>query len=352
MFTIEQAIGMHYPKYEALHEANNVFKNSTASKVNIFIDAYNIIRSLYRNDITINSTNTAIVSGIINLCAHLRDYYARFYSVDTTIYIVYSDGQFAYNKNVYPRYDAKFAKQKENFQIIQNYVNSNLVLLKELCKFLPGIYFVSTVVEPMVKICQIIVNNRLNIPAIVFSKDPIMCQLPIIVPNAVVFKLSKINLVDTILTTTCNNTLLNYVYTTRAGVKTDINKIQEIPKNLYSCVVALTGLQSRNIPAFKTLNVTVKTTLEMLHNGKLDTTLPTGFSFYEAAPENIINKIDRVEFINRWKVIDLAFQLNIYNQYYAEAVDKSWLIDLKDPDAVRDINNRYFITNPLDLNRL
>ena len=36
----------------------------------------------------------------------------------------------------------------------------------------------------------------------------------------------------------------------------------------------------------------------------------------------------------------------------AESKDISWLINLNDPDTVKDINNKYFIDNPLDLNAL
>ena len=62
-------------------------------------------------------------------------------------------------------------------------------------------------------------------------------------------------------------------------------------------------------------------------------------------------KIDKTSFLNRWRCIDVIYQHMMYNTL-AESQDNSWLINLRDPNGVKEVNDKYFIKNPLDLNRL
>ena len=71
IMTVDQTIGLNYPKYTTLHKANEIFKGSKADSVNIYIDGYNIIQSLFSVNTRITD-NLSVVSGIINLCSHLR----------------------------------------------------------------------------------------------------------------------------------------------------------------------------------------------------------------------------------------------------------------------------------------
>ena len=65
----------------------------------------------------------------------------------------------------------------------------------------------------------------------------------------------------------------------------------------------------------------------------------------------IDNKIDLFNFKYRFNAVDLVFQHRLYS-LMPESKDTSWLINLSDPDTVKNINNTYFIDNPLDLNSL
>ena len=53
----------------------------------------------------------------------------------------------------------------------------------------------------------------------------------------------------------------------------------------------------------------------------------------------------------RFNTVDLIVQSKIYDSTI-EANDMQWYINLKDPKTVKDINNKYFADNPLDLNNL
>ena len=61
--------------------------------------------------------------------------------------------------------------------------------------------------------------------------------------------------------------------------------------------------------------------------------------------------INSLEFINRFKGLDLIYQHLIYINT-AESMDNSWYINLEDVNTFQNINNKYFIDNPLDLNNL
>ena len=61
--------------------------------------------------------------------------------------------------------------------------------------------------------------------------------------------------------------------------------------------------------------------------------------------------IDQDNFRLRFNAVDLVFQYRLYCNM-SESKDISWLIDLRDPDTVKGINNKYFTDNPLDLNAL
>jgi hypothetical protein len=71
---------------------------------------------------------------------------------------------------------------------------------------------------------------------------------------------------------------------------------------------------------------------------------------YSSMPE-LSKYIDKTNFAFRYNAVDLLYQHLLYKQM-PESLDYSWLIDLKDPESIRDINNRYFVDNPLDLNSL
>ena len=66
----------------------------------------------------------------------------------------------------------------------------------------------------------------------------------------------------------------------------------------------------------------------------------------------LFSKIDPDNFRCRFNAVDLIYQNRLYNMNMAESKDISWCIDLRDPDTVRNINNKYFANNPLDLNAL
>lgn len=361
--SIEQIIGMNFPKYNTLNIANRVFSGSQANNINIYLDAYQIIYSILSvPNISLNPV-TSVVSSIINLCAHLRSYYRTAFSVESKIFIVYADGSFPLNTNLYMNYNSAFKTKCRNNPKIIELVNSNVMLLKELCKYLPDIYFIQRSVEPAVTIYDLInseaTKGNTN-PNIIVSKDPHMCLLTSVIPNidTVIFKLYKPIVANAsnqefIHVTTFINSILNYFNFTHTISNINvINNLQEIDPMKLSLLVALTSSKNRNIKNLKNTNVAVAIVKDFIKSGVLGINLPYDIEkVYNSLPNNVTTIISKEAFINRWKALDVPFQHMIYKTL-PESYDESWYVNLSDATAVKNINNRYFIHNPIDLNRL
>lgn len=339
--SLGQTIGMNYPKYVTLNKANQIFKNSEyadASRLNIYIDGTQIISSIYNSNVIIDN-KLGIISGLINLCALLRDYYRKSFGCESRIFIVISECECTHNRSLYPDYYKNLYDKYTTENM--DFVYRNINLLKELCKYLDDIYLVLTRFEPIVKIYDIIQKEaQRKVPNIILSKDPYTFQIPAIDNTVMVFKLNK-GENENITVCTHSNCIEKYLLATRKDVTKDIKNIH--PEHL-SLLMTLTNVPTRNIKTLKSVNVAISMLSELESFTGIE-------DFYDNAPINLTKAISRTAFLNRWKCIDLAFQYMLY-QRSPEAEDKSYRINLSDPDAVREINNKYFISNPLDLNRL
>lgn len=356
--SVEQLIGMSYPKYVVLNEANKELAYTRANHVNIYIDAYQILAGLYNDRVTIANAENSIVSGLINLCAHLRGYYRAVFNVESSIYIVYADGKFTGNANLFQGYNKSFLMKRSTYGNITSVIENNINLLELLCKYLPDIYFVQADMEPSALIYWLITTDDKyrNDPNIIFSKDPFTYITASAYPtaNTVVFHLIKNYNDERINVIFPHDSLIKYITATRREVNADtMVKLKKIHSSLMSLVLALTGVKSRSIPYIKNLDVACKVLLEMIEQGKLLNTF-TGdiYTIYENFPDNIKAKIDVTSFTNRWKAIDPIFQCGIKSKIETPIRSRSWNVDLQDPETVKDINNKFFIKNPIDLNRI
>ena len=354
--SIEQMIGMSFPKYVTLNDANESLAHTKAEHVNIYIDAYQVLSAIYNSQVTISSTEIGIVSGLVNLCIHLRSYYRTVFSVESTIYIIYTDGLFLNNAKYFPEYNRSNITKRYGFKNTATVVENNIKLLDLLCKYLPDIYMVRTELEPAVAIYELISSDKNNKdPNIVFSKDPHMyLLLATYIENTVIFRLTKRYTSETIRTIFPPDCLIEYVRSTRKEIGTDtMGRLKLINSSNLALVLALIGDKTRSIPYTKNLDVAVRVLLDMINQNKMLNTY-TGdiYEIYDNFPSNIKAKIDRTSFGNRWKALDVYFQHGIYFKTHTPLRAGSWNTNLYDPEAVKDINNKYFLTNPIDLNRI
>ena len=82
----------YYIKYNKLLELTlgefSNTPNAEANKVNIYIDLYDLLYSLYTKHINVVDSEP-ITSTIINLVGHLRGYFKRTHKVETKFYLIY-----------------------------------------------------------------------------------------------------------------------------------------------------------------------------------------------------------------------------------------------------------------------
>lgn len=359
MINLEQNILMNYPKFVTLNEANKIFQNSkyaSCDRLNLYIDATQIIHSLYGLDPKLEP-QYGIVSGLINLCAHLRDYYARTFGCMTRIFIVYSSCMCAHNIALYPKYYSAFYKDKAANSAMDIYIINNIKMLKMTCQYIDDVYFVPTNVEPVVKMYDLITKEQTindKIPHIIFSKDVYMLLVLSRLTDTFIFKLTKTKQ-EYITIGDHENCLELYYRFSRNGIHSTeelFNSVRKIDPSMMACMLTLTGSRYRNITMFKNLTTAVKILSEYAQTlNSILYSYNTNIADMYDAMSALHLKIDKTSFLNRWRCIDVIYQHMMYNTL-AESQDNSWLINLRDPNGVKEVNDKYFIKNPLDLNRL
>jgi len=349
--SIEQLMYKNFIKYDKLIEmVNAVFVGSNATSVNIFIDVYSMVKILYKNPNMIIEDYSSLTASVINLCAHLRDFFKTRYRTTSKIYIVASRNTPAMNTLLYPSYNNSIKYAMDHMLSTDDMIVNNMELLETLCPYLPDIFFIKGEYETGVYMYDIMCKNEMlgNMnPNIIITRDTYNFQLIPMRENTVVFRPYKQGGGDLSYYLDKNNLFEKFLITDRLVTKNDI----KINPGLFTVFLALSKLPERNIKslfnttkAMKILDEAVSTL--RLHNG------------YNSDMESVWNSIYKDSFGSigysivkaRFDVIDIQSQhYGFANSPYSKGVT---FPNLYDPETVKLINNKYFKKNPLDLNRL
>ena len=241
--------------------------------------------------------------------------------------------------------------------VTTNAINIAMKALRELCPYLPGIYFKQDIHEPMAIIYDMIkyeeAVHQNNNPNIIITKDPLLYQIPAMVENTAIFRDNKHS--KTFGVTTKSSAIISYLYDTdRRKVLEDpimVNKISQISPELLGAFITLTNLPSRNVRSIFDVNKAINTLYKIISQGQILNGYVNDTNYLYSCVFNGLTKISLEMFVLRFKAIDLISNY----LYYAQtpfASDKSYRIDLNDPEAVQAINNEYLKDTPIDLNRL
>lgn len=347
---VDQIIYGSYIKYDRLKELTlSAFRNSTATKINIYIDMYSILLGVYRAN-TLIGDYSVITSTIINLCAHLRSYFWFTHKVTSKIFIVNSTNTSRLNRQFYHKYNAKNIGTMHAFPRILDMVQHNISLMEILVPYLPDIFFIDGEEEVGVmilntKMKQSSIGN--NDPNIVISKDLYAYQLPAIDPSFIIYRPKKYKGQDESFYVDNSNVVSQYIATTRDRSSLDPHILTLINPALLSMIISLSNFPSRGLKSVYNIRTTCNKILQAIENRIMVNNYNYDYTLFKILqPENTTENIG-----NRFKAIDLNFQYSLYKDSPL-ANDMSWYINLIDDNAVRDINDKYFRANPLDLNRL
>lgn len=342
---IEYILYGQFIKYAALKNLVALeFADSDAEEVNIFIDLNQMLLPAFRY-LKIQDYNV-ISSAIINHCAHMRAYFRSRHRVQSNIILVYSRNMSSNNTRFCAEYNSQYRLRMQSNEKIMEAVDYNIDLLKLLCPYLPDIYLKIGTVEPSVIIHDLITKTFDVNPNVVISASQYAYQLPAFTPNTVVFRKKTSNKIDTSYSYNFINALNAFIYETRNVAVDEVLNAKAI-----SLLMVLSGLPKRNISSM----FNIKHTLRMIQNipnsclGDIDAMYNYILAFIES--EKTKTFLQYEEFVNRFKAIDLPYQHKLY-EMLPESKEQSYLQAFQDPNAVRDINDRYFKNVPLDLERL
>ena len=323
----------NYITYDSLFALNKraFYERSDANEVNIFIDMHSLISDIFTRDFNfIYKDSNVITSSIINLCAHLRNYYYTRHRVWAKFYIVFAWNKPLYLRELFPEYNAHKIMAEETKNVELTLINENCNTLTTLCPYLPNIHFIyGGDYETTVVIGSLIRNiGKEGIPNIIYTRDSYeylaVCNLPL----TFIFRPKKSNKIDTSYLVTKTNLIDSYIENELKQVKT--NLISEYSK--FPIYLSYAGIKSRELHGV----LQFKNALNQISNNK-----PFFFT---------VEELDRVNKLAQ--VADLPYNMTMFQNSNEYLEIPKALLDFYNPEEVKTINNIYFTSYPLDLNAL
>lgn len=338
----------NYVKYDRLeYIINNEFKNSNADHINLYIDMYSMIKSIYKLDPSQFIDEYSIASCVINACAHYRNFFWTRYRVTCEIWIVFSamEESIKEARSFYPNYDNIFTM--ENNPAMDKMIMNNVEILKLLCPYIPDVQFIHSVFEPGVVFGAIIQNQQVAIPNIIISKDPWNLQVVSNMKKIYMIRPIKKNGVDLSVIISKYN-VLEYYTSMRKIEGCDVSKIDS---SYLQFIIAATRFPERGMKSLHSLSSIIR----YLNNAIEDPAVPMLHSqifsdvtwLCETLMANSICKLKIYEINLRMDAI--GFTNCLYRYYVSPYTDNLSMINLLDPDSVKRINETYFSKVPLDL---
>lgn len=346
---ISNCIYGYYIKYDRLAELiNSEFYNSTANEVNIYIDLRDIMRHVDRYIINskIPITNALVLtSGLINMIAHYRYFFATRYQCTSKFWIIDSIDNVIARKMCNEFYTTPLSTN------MQQLYDTNMEFLGLLCQYINNAQYEKTEVDFVTKSLSINdIENRNKYPVFLITKDPFSFQA-CMYPNAYVLRPKKNATGDVSVLITKNTAIFNYM----REISKDIKTIVKIPIEQISMLMALSRVPSRHLKTIYNL----KSTQIILHN----TYINMGTEKYIWDLDQFINimanfnrekHFEKIADQVRYRYMaceSVRYQTNAYN-LLPESKTYNGIVNLYDPRGIQSINNEYFKSCPLDLNVL
>jgi hypothetical protein len=342
---IESILYSNYIRYDRLKELTlRQFAYSNENILNIYIDMYTIMRPLYKRNYIYESSIFA--STILNLAAHLRSYYWSRHKVATNIYIIMTN-----NSNCLANEFAMYPEWNMNDCFIPNpkrdeILKWNIQLLRLLIPYFPNLYFIEGTVEPSVMIYNLIRTSNTSHPNVILTKDLMSWQIPALDLNSCIFRPRKSKDEDT---SFCINKI-NVYGQWRHTVNNSRSSMEvNLPSEMLSLYIALTSFKKRGLSSY----FSPKTALAYMSKLVQDNQIQYGYNSSDAI-KNVLVSIDKNKsktLYHRYNVVDLVRLTNIYSTL-PESHNRSWEFSKIDPISIKEINDKFFIRNPIDIIKL
>ena len=330
--------------------AQSMMFNGCIKQVNVYVDLFNMLEPLYTREITANKKYT-IVSSIINLAAHIRQYFWKRQYCTTRIYLVYGEDTSLNHRQFYQSFGDTKYRETIDFPRKHQIVSSQLEMVKILAAYIPEVYFVKRTTNfAMFVYNDLVVNDKNNtIAPVVITKSKYAYQLPSIFPKVKIFRPKKSKDGDSSYVITSRTVFRHFFKNINA--QTTLERFNVLHPALLSLMITLTGLPSYNFNTLMNATMASKLVIDAISNNRIINNYNSDIDYVYNSLIGIDKYIDPTTFKYRFNAVDLSTQYRIYNSS-SESRDITWLINLNDPETVREINDKYFYDNPLDLNSL
>ena len=357
---INQIIYSNCIKYNVLTNLIDAsFKGSNDTCINIYIDLYNIVRSLYANKYqVIIEDYLSLASGIINLAGHYKAFFKYKYKVLANIYLIWSTNCSSINRKLIPNYNKEMYNRliSPMHTTIDDIINTNINILDLLCKYIPNIYFIHTQYESGV-VMGYLINKNNSIPNLIISKDIYPYQLLSYYPNTYYLRpykdiMNDNNDLSMIISTPYKyyniNTINAYwrYYCSTKNINNPYDKnITISPKNITNIMI-FSGIIERSLYCKININTIMKMIYSIIEYNDIECSIESIYDKY-----NIEDKVSYIEMLNRYHVINIPYQVNtVYsnsNEVYSLKFE-----DNRDDESLRMICSKYFTKSPINLDKL
>lgn len=355
---VNQYIGSALVKNEVLRcLVYDTYGNSSiasATELNIFIDLFSIIRGLYsEHNMIVVDNITDISADIINMCAHYRKFFKYMLGVDTKIFLINSLNICDINRKFVAEYNSTFIN-KMNKTETTKMIDTNMQLLKILCPYLPGIYYIDSMqqFESAVIIAYIIETFCQNTPNLIISHDIYCMQLcaqykwtSYLYPKK---KWINRQYTDSSWMLPVNDKegfrekfWYNYAITKNKDLSVVENLCEISPIN-FPLYLAIAGCTERSLSTIGKCGVPVNIIKSFVGSEDIKIQPIQIISDEKLAKKRPVALIE-----SRYKAMDVQFMLPIYkNSPEAKQIQ---LLDLEDTETVNNISAKYYSNNPLNL---
>lgn len=339
----------YYVRYDTLVPLiNRSFKGSRATVIDIFIDIHDIFHKTgkYLNNTEISSVDPLVfVSGIVNMVAHYRNLFTTRYNCASRFWLIDSVDNVLAKK-----YVMEFKAPQLSPHMMGIYKTA-ITFLPTVCKYIPDVHYERTSVDIVTKTIALKEQSgSVAIPTILISKDPFVFQA-CAAANIWVLRPKKHGGSDISILMDFNTASSAYI----EAVSYKRTTVRTLHANCLALLMGMTRVPSRslrssfNIPSavnriynyyeqyggndmvpYWVLDVFINRLLEVHPKSKAD---PFKLKMYIQACDTVFTQMEAYRLLPEYKT---------YNG----------VVNLYDPEGMREINDKYFKKYPLDLNVL
>lgn len=351
---LESIIYGSFVKMDRLQQLTiQTFSNTpiaSATELNVFIDLFSVLRSMfsehYRTDI---KDYTAITSGIINMCSHYRSFYKKL-SVKTNFFLIATLNTCDINRKFVASYNKTFLK-KSNIELFRKTAEDNFDLLDLICPYLPDIHFIRSPrnYEAAVIIAYLIEDRlRSRVPNLIISKDLYPLQLCSLYPyTAYLYPIKRFGSDESVMIPIYDKRTFSFEFWRLfAGIrKVDVNRLMRISPINFPLLCAMNRFPERDIDTV----INLVQSVDIIERFVGEERVKLSIEQLEEDSE-LLSKIPIELIRSRYKTLDVDFMLPYYRNDPESKMIR--IENLTDNETLNMINAKFFVQNPLELNKL